>query len=79
MPVYIGVKPNKTEQERNDEREQRYERYERSWAMQIASSRYGQRLDCTPPSVLRLASQYVRMDADELERWADKNEAEGLM
>ena len=38
-----------------------------------------QRLDCTPASVLRLAAQYVRMDADNLERWADKNEAEGLM
>jgi hypothetical protein len=70
---------DKAEQERNAEREARYERHERSWAMQIACSRYGQRLDCTPASVLRLAAQYVRMDADNLEQWADKNEAEGLI
>jgi len=52
---------------------------DKKWARQIATSLRMQRLDCTPPSVLRLAAQYVRMDADELERWADKNEAEGLM
>jgi len=51
---------------------------DKQWARQIATSLIRQRLDCTPASVLRLAAQYKRMDADDLERWADENEAEGL-